>query len=298
MLADVFFRAGGTKGGNTNVDIALEINSSDVIGDHTWLWRADHGSGVGWNTNTTKNGMVVNGHYVTFYGLFNEHFHQYQNIWNGEHGRMYFFQCETPYDIPNTGAYTNPATGNGWASYKVADHVQWHEAYMLGIYVVMNGAGASIHSSIEVPERTGVKIHHACNVDITNQNNKGFRWIINETGQSNLQNGGPMRLYVVDFPGSKNVPASEPFNRPGDTNNIKETSLANGISVFLNPATNYLHINAENNVTVTVFDMSGRTICKQTGVEPISMGAYSKGVYFVTVSSANGIYKTEKILKQ
>ena len=294
LIADVFFRVGGTKSGTTNVDIALEINSSDVIGDHTWLWRADHGSGVGWTSNTSKNGMVVNGHYVTFYGLFNEHFQQYQNIWNGEHGRMYFFQCETPYDAANLGNYTNPQTGNGWASYKVADHVQWHEAYMLGIYVVMNRGNANVQSSIEVPERTGVKIHHACNVRI---NGQGFRWIVNETGPSTLQNGA-QRLYIVDFPGSKIVETSVPtqVTRPAG---ITQPSFASDISVFLNPATDYLQISAENkNVTVTVFDMSGRTIYKQSGIAPINMGAYAKGVYFVMVSSANGICKTEKILKQ
>jgi hypothetical protein len=28
--------------------VNLKINSSDVIVDHIWIWRADHGSGVGW----------------------------------------------------------------------------------------------------------------------------------------------------------------------------------------------------------------------------------------------------------
>ncbi|MFZ4582829.1 MAG: glycosyl hydrolase family 28-related protein, partial [Paludibacter sp.] len=69
LLADLFFRVGGFRTTNVNVDIALEINSSDVIGDHFWIWRADHGQGVGWFQNTSKNGLVVNGHYVTIYGL-------------------------------------------------------------------------------------------------------------------------------------------------------------------------------------------------------------------------------------
>jgi hypothetical protein len=36
------------------------VNSNNVIGDHMWLWRADHGSGVGspnqsaWMNGTTK----------------------------------------------------------------------------------------------------------------------------------------------------------------------------------------------------------------------------------------------------
>ena len=99
LLADLFFRVGGFRTTNVNVDVALEINSSDVIGDHFWIWRADHGQGVGWFKNTSKNGLVVNGHHVTIYGLFNEHFQEYGTLWNGEKGRMYFYQNETPYDV-------------------------------------------------------------------------------------------------------------------------------------------------------------------------------------------------------
>lgn len=69
------------------------LHSNDIIGDHFWIWRADHGvkGSVGWYINTAKNGLVVNGDYVTIYALFNEHFQGYQTLWNGEYGRTYFF---------------------------------------------------------------------------------------------------------------------------------------------------------------------------------------------------------------
>jgi hypothetical protein len=35
---------------------------------------------------------------VTMYGLFVEHYQQYQTIWNGNGGRTYFYQNELPYD--------------------------------------------------------------------------------------------------------------------------------------------------------------------------------------------------------
>ncbi len=44
-LHDVFFRVGGAGVGSTRNN--LEINSNDTIVDHTWIWRADHGAGVG-----------------------------------------------------------------------------------------------------------------------------------------------------------------------------------------------------------------------------------------------------------
>ena len=66
-LHDVFFRVGGAGVGRAGVN--LRINSNDTIIDHTWIWRADHGAGVGWDSNLSANGLVVNGNNVTAYGL-------------------------------------------------------------------------------------------------------------------------------------------------------------------------------------------------------------------------------------
>ncbi len=88
-LSDVYFRVGGPHVGKT--DVALEVNSDNVLIDHTWVWRADHGvegftDTERWNTNTGRNGVVVNGDDVTATGLFVEHFQEYNTVWNGEDG--------------------------------------------------------------------------------------------------------------------------------------------------------------------------------------------------------------------
>src|SRR5262249_41507257 len=70
-LHDIFFRVGGAGVGRAKVN--LKINSDDTLVDHTWIWRADHGDGVGWTKNTSENGIVVDGNNVTIYGLFVEH---------------------------------------------------------------------------------------------------------------------------------------------------------------------------------------------------------------------------------
>ena len=46
ILQDLFFRVGGTTDTLTTADNALEINSHNVLCDHFWIWRADHGTGV------------------------------------------------------------------------------------------------------------------------------------------------------------------------------------------------------------------------------------------------------------
>jgi hypothetical protein len=156
-LHDVFFRAGGAGAGRAGVD--LRVNSHDTIIDHTWIWRADHGIGVGWNSNVSANGLVVNGNNVTAYGLFVEHHQEFQVVWNGENGRTYFYQSEIPYDPPDQQSYTSAPGVNGWASYKVAESVTYHEAWGLGIYSVFRHPSVVLTRAIEVPKRPGVRFH-------------------------------------------------------------------------------------------------------------------------------------------
>jgi hypothetical protein len=162
VLHDVFFRVGGAGVGRTKVN--LRINSNDVIVDHTWIWRADHGDGVGWTSNTSENGLVVNGNDVTVYGLFVEHHQQFQVLWNGNGGHTYFYQSEIPYDPPDQRSYSSAPGTNGWASYKVADSIPNHEAWGLGIYSVFIEPKVVLSRAIEVPKKPGIRFHHMITV--------------------------------------------------------------------------------------------------------------------------------------
>ncbi len=195
-LHDVFARVGGAGPGKATV--SLEINSSNVIVDHTWLWRADHGSGVGWDVNTARNGLVVNGANVLIYGLFVEHFQQYQVVWNGNGGRVYFYQSEIPYDPPNQDAWRSGAGVNGWASYKVANTVTSHEAWGLGIYSVFTNAGVSLSRAVEVPTNANVRFHHLTTVNLTA--NGGISRVINDRGDATAPGIAINTPRVTDYP--------------------------------------------------------------------------------------------------
>ena len=192
-LHDVFFRVGGAGVGRAAV--SLEINSHDTIVDHTWIWRADHGSGVGWKSNTAANGLIVNGNDVTIYGLFVEHYQEYQVVWNGDGGRVYFYQSEIPYDPPDQSSFTSAEGTNGWASYKVADNVTRHEAWGLGIYSVFRNRGVTLTRAIEVPRNPNVKFHSIITVRLGN--NGGISNVINNTGGAAA---GNVRPRVTSFP--------------------------------------------------------------------------------------------------
>jgi hypothetical protein len=180
LLSDVFFRIGGATAGRATQ--TLVINSNNVILDDLWLWRADHGNAntVGWTINTAANGLIVNGNNVTAYGLFVEHYQQYQVIWNGNGGRTYFFQNELPYDPPNQAAWMNGST-NGYAAYKVANSVTSHGAWGLGSYCYFNVNPSVVEDhSFEVPNTSGVKFHDMVTVSLGGTGT--ITHIINNTG--------------------------------------------------------------------------------------------------------------------
>jgi hypothetical protein len=161
-LHDVFFRVGGAGAGRTRVN--LRINSNHTLVDHTWIWRADHGAGVGWEQNTSETGLVVNGTDVTIYGLFVEHHQRFQVLWNGNGGRTYFYQSEIPYDPPNQTSYTSAPGVNGWASYKVADRVTNHQAWGLGVYSVFQHPDVVLTRAIETPKQPQVRFNNMITV--------------------------------------------------------------------------------------------------------------------------------------
>jgi hypothetical protein len=169
-LSDVYFRVGGPHVGKA--DTALEVNSDNVLIDHTWVWRGDHGvegftDTQRWNTNTGRYGAVINGDNVTATGLFVEHFQRYNTVWNGDKGTTILYQNELPYDPPTQADWMNGDV-KGYAGYKVGDEVKDHNLYGAGVYV-FNQNNPSIHTAngFEVPQAPGVKLHHIMTVNLS-----------------------------------------------------------------------------------------------------------------------------------
>ncbi|WP_037843768.1 hypothetical protein [Streptomyces sp. NRRL F-5126] len=187
-LFDVFPRIGGAVAGGT--DVSLQIDSNDVIVDHVWVWRADHGldGTVGWSVNPAGVGFLVGGDRVTTYGLFVEHHQNYEVLWNGDHGRTYFFQNEHPYDVPTQSAWRHGST-NGFAAYKVGDHVREHHAWGLGSYAFFN-LNANIYTdrAYEVPDTPGVVFTSLMTVCLNDAGGGGILHCINNAGDP-VENG-------------------------------------------------------------------------------------------------------------
>jgi hypothetical protein len=197
-LYDIFCRVGGAGAANTLS--AVEVNSHDVIGDHTWIWRADHGEGADWNSTRSKNGLIVRGDRVKYYGLFVEHFQEYQTIWEGEDGQMFFYQCEIPYDVPSTEAWTHDGV-KGWAAYKVGDRVQRHQAKAMGIYSFFRDAPVIMDRTIETPELPTVSFTNMIGFWLLGKEGAVVHRIINDAGDASTKDNREVRL--ISYPIAK-----------------------------------------------------------------------------------------------
>ncbi|MFI5727330.1 coagulation factor 5/8 type domain-containing protein [Streptomyces cyaneofuscatus] len=194
-LQDVFVRIGGAGPGKATTSIV--VNSDDVIIDHTWVWRADHGEGWGWETNRADYGVRVNGDDVLATGLFVEHFNKYDVEWYGERGRTIFFQNEKAYDAPNQAAIQNGDT-KGYAAYRVDDSVEQHEGWGMGSYCYYNVDPTIVQGhGFKAPVKPGVKFHSLIVVSLGG--NGQYEHVINETG-SPTSGTETIPSQVVNFP--------------------------------------------------------------------------------------------------
>ena len=198
FLFDVFCRVGTSSVGNTRSCVI--VNSNNVVGDHFWLWRADHGPSAidgrpGWDYNKSANGLIVNGNDVTIYGLFNEHFQEYQTLWNGNGGRLFMYQSELPYDPPHQDAWKHDGI-NGYASYKVNNNVTTHQAYGLGVYCVFFAdTSVRCHNGYESPTSSGIKMNNLLTLHLVGRE---ITHVINGIG--NAAKAGDRAQRILNYP--------------------------------------------------------------------------------------------------
>ena len=108
ILQDVYCRIAHIEKGQSDASAysCIKVNADYTIGENLWLWRADHDAkfvNVLADTAKAPYGLVVYGNNVKMYGLFVEHFQNYQTVWYGKSGQINFYQSEMPYYLPKDG---------------------------------------------------------------------------------------------------------------------------------------------------------------------------------------------------
>ncbi|MEO6700183.1 MAG: adenylyl cyclase [Jatrophihabitantaceae bacterium] len=199
-LQDVFFRIGGPHLGRAST--SLVVNSDHVILDDIWAWRADHGNGVGWTQNTADTGLIVNGDDVSATGLFVEHYQKFQVIWNGERGKVAFFQSELPYDVPSQAAWMSSPSTQGYAAIKVTRSARNFTGYGMGTYSFFNqGLDIFAAHAYEVPTNNGAQLHDLLTIFLDATNGKGgILNVVNDTGGPSTIANPDVPVTVVNYP--------------------------------------------------------------------------------------------------
>ena len=195
-VQDTFFRIGGDIAGKATA--SLVVNARDTIVDEIWAWRADHGNSgtVGWTTNTAGNGMTVNGNNVEATGLFVEHYQKTEVAWNGQNGKIIFFQNEMPYDPPDQAAWMN-GSSNGYPAIAVASNVTSFGGWGLGSYCYFN-VNPAVNSAMafQSPTGSGIAWHDLLTVSLGNVGS--ISHVINTTGAATPTNTTPST--VTSYP--------------------------------------------------------------------------------------------------
>ena len=196
LVQDVFFRIGGATAGSATD--SLVVNSSHVILDDIWAWRADHGAGVGWTSNTADTGLIVNGNDVTAYGLAVEHYQKNEVIWNGQDGEDIFFQNEMPYDPPSQAAWMSGATTDGYPAFVISPKVTSFTGYGMGSYCFFNqGVPIESATAFQVPDAPGVQLNDVFTRFLSGSGS--IDHVVNDTGAAvTTDNPGPSD--VVSYP--------------------------------------------------------------------------------------------------
>ncbi len=193
---DVFFRVGGAEAGT--VATAFVDNSNNSVIDDVWSWRADHGAGAGgWTGDQSATGLVVNGDNVEANGLAVEHYQQYETIWNGQGGKVVFFQNENPYEVPSQAAWMSSATQNGYPAFYVPNSVTTFTGYGMGSYSYFS-QGVAIENAMafQAPQTSGVQFNDILTVFLNGSG--GIQSVIDGTGAAVSPSfGGPSD--VVSF---------------------------------------------------------------------------------------------------
>lgn len=152
FIYDVFARVGGTNNSTLNemtASLMMQINVPNVVCDNLWLWRADHeiGGVLVYNSrNPCDTALEVNGKNVIVYGLGAEHTLKDMVKWNGDNGKVYFFQAEYPYDV------TQANYGDlGYVAYRLGNKVVNHQAWGLGAYSFFRDFNVTVNSGFATP---------------------------------------------------------------------------------------------------------------------------------------------------
>lgn len=106
-------------------------------------------------------------------------------------------------------------------------------------------------------------------------------------------------LLLLDATTGEIVNAAGPFMIDGTLGTNTSKIADNELTIYPNPAKDYIKVQAKGKVDLTIFDASGKVVIEKSRVEPntsISTQSLIKGVYIVSIKEKDSEPKTKKLI--
>ena len=190
-------------------------------------------------------------------------------------GELYFADFEAPYNI---------YCGDG-VIYGSTHNLQTPD----NDFVVNSNAVVSMRAGESVKLMPGFSAKAGC-VFRAYVNNGGF--YENCQGQRQQANTS----------GEQNPQVRNPNKTKHSINKNEPEKISTGISVYPNPANNYLHVSLDKNIEIkeyTVFDINGKNLLQgQLNTNYINISDLNTGIFMLRIQDKQGIIHNIKFIKQ
>lgn len=111
--------------------------------------------------------------------------------WNGNNGKVYFYQSEYPYDVSQAN-YAD----KGFAAYNIGASVSLHEGYGVGAYSFFRDHDVRMPTGIKTPSKSGIRLDAALTVKL--DGNGGISHVVDDQGAGALSQGHSQYVCYFD----------------------------------------------------------------------------------------------------
>ena len=222
---------------------------------------------------------------------------------------------ESSVDLLGTGYGYNGSDGCILSkSYDNNTGVLYPDNYLVSPSLTL-GAGATLTFAVTGQDASYCNEHYSVLVSTTDMNVASFTTVFEETFQD-AKDQATWQIKTIDlssyagqtvYVAFRHHDVADMFYLDLDDVNVTNATLAttgiveneNNMTVYPNPATSVLNVNAEGYNTIEIVNMLGQVVYTANARNnmQINVSNYNNGVYFVRMNGANGT-STQKFIKK